>query len=262
MFNEKQRPKKRLFLALILGSLAVLSAVIYIVWKMMIPGLYSISESLPMIVGTIIIFTITFGIFLFFLTILTVMGIPLFKIFRPLAWSLVILLFPLAVFLGKLLKIKKERIERSFIEFSNHLFRQKQLIVPAEKILLLLPHCLQLDTCIYKITQDVTNCKQCGRCCIGSLLAVCKKYNVHMAVVPGGTLARRVVMQLRPKVVLAVACERDLTSGIQDVFPLPVFGVLNRRPQGPCFNTVVDANVVEQAILSLIGKGDVDETKS
>ena len=74
-----------------------------------------------------------------------------------------------------------------------------------------------------------------------------------MAVVTGGTLARQVVKGLRPKAILAIACERDLTSGIQDVFPLPVIGVLNDRPFGPCFNTQVDMERVERTVRAMIG---------
>ena len=65
-------------------------------------------------------------------------------------------------------------------------------------------------------------------------------------------LARQMVMQARPKAIVAVACERDLTSGIQDVFPLPVLGVLNERPYGPCFNTRVDKKKLEDAILAFL----------
>ena len=48
------------------------------------------------------------------------------------------------------------------------------------------------------------------------------------------------IIEKRPKLVVAVACEGDLTSGIKDCYPLPVIGVLNDRPFGPCFNTHVD----------------------
>ena len=67
------------------------------------------------------------------------------------------------------------------------------------------------------------------------------------------------VMQARPKAIVAVACERDLTSGIQDVFPLPVLGVLNERPFGPCFNTRVDINKLEAAILTFMDDEEAKE---
>jgi hypothetical protein len=49
-----------------------------------------------------------------------------------------------------------------------------------------------------------------------------------------------------------VACERDLTSGIKDCYPLPVIGVLNDRPFGPCFNTRVDVEKIDAALQSVL----------
>ncbi|WP_337781076.1 DUF116 domain-containing protein, partial [Phascolarctobacterium succinatutens] len=95
---------------------------------------------------------------------------------------------------------------------------------------------------------------------VGTMLGLAHKYGCHFAVATGGTLARQMVKQARPKAIVAVACERDLTSGIQDVFPLPVLGVLNERPFGPCFNTRVDINKLEAAILAFM-EDDEEETK-
>ncbi|MDR2007191.1 MAG: DUF116 domain-containing protein [Acidaminococcales bacterium] len=256
MFEKSPRPKKRLFLALVLISILLLSGVVYLLWNIMTPGLQNISSYLPEVVGGLILFLLVFSLFAFFLMALAVAGVPLFRLFQGMAWNFVNVLFPLAVFFGRLFNIGKERIERSFIALSNHLFQQKKMVIAPERLLLLLPHCLQRGDCPYKITQNIDNCRQCGGCRIGDLLRICRAYGVNMTVVPGGTLARKAVMSIRPKAVLAVACERDLTSGIQDVFPLPVFGVLNERPDGPCFNTMVDTQLVEKAIRRIIGRGD------
>jgi len=43
-----------------------------------------------------------------------------------------------------------------------------------------------------------------------------------------------------------------LTSGIQDVFPLPVIGMLNQRPFGPCCNTKVDIERVEVLLRDML----------
>ena len=69
----------------------------------------------------------------------------------------------------------------------------------------------------------------------------------------GGTIARRIVVQTRPRCIIAVACERDLTSGIQDSYPLPVFGVLNQRPHGPCVDTLVPMKALEDAVRIFLG---------
>jgi uncharacterized protein len=66
---------------------------------------------------------------------------------------------------------------------------------------------------------------------------------IPVVVATGGTLARRAVERHRPRTVVAVACERDLSSGVLDTFPLPVIGVINERPEGPCYNTRVDLKI-------------------
>ena len=114
-----------------------------------------------------------------------------------------------------------------------------------------MPHCLQDKDCSVKITHKVENCKRCGKCRIKDLLEVTEKYGVDLAVATGGTLARRIVKEKRPDLIIAVACERDLTSGIQDTIPLPVYGIFNERPFGPCLNTQVAMDRVE-AVLSEI----------
>lgn len=224
------------------------AAAIYGIWRIMIPRLAELHPSLPLIVGAAA-FLLTGGLVAGVVGIvLAIMGLPTLKQFYFWAWHVINFLFPLALFLGKMMKIPPRQIEDSFIEVSNHLVRRQHVKVPADRLLVLTPHCIQLDTCPYKVTRDIHNCHQCGGCGVGDLLTFSQKYGVHVAIATGGTLARQAVKKVRPKAILAVACERDLTSGIQDVFPLPVIGVLNERPNGPCYNTRVDMKKVETAI--------------
>ena len=60
-------------------------------------------------------------------------------------------------------------------------------------------------------------------------------------------------MDIRPKGIIAVACERDLTSGIVDVGEMDVIGILIDRPNGPCIDTKVDIKKLEEAILFYLG---------
>ena len=252
MMQVMTRPKKRLFLALLLASLVVAALSTYGLWKVSAPGLSSISQHLPLLLGAMLLLVVAVGALSVIGVILALMGLPTFGIFKGVAWTVINMLFPVATFLGRLLDVNKERVERSFIEVSNQLIRQKHVKVKPEQLLILTPHCIQLDTCPHKITRDIANCKKCGGCQVGDLLLLSEKYGVHVAIVTGGTLARKVIKTLRPRAVLAIACERDLTSGIQDVFPLPVIGVLNERPYGPCCNTKVQMSAVEQAVLQFI----------
>jgi hypothetical protein len=79
-------------------------------------------------------------------------------------------------------------------------------------------------------------------------MALRDAWGVQLAVATGGTIARRIVVEARPRLIIAVACERDLAAGIQDTYPLPVYGILNGRPHGPCLDTVLDLDKVEGAL--------------
>ena len=54
-----------------------------------------------------------------------------------------------------------------------------------------------------------------------------------------------------PNIILAVACERDLLSGIRDTMPMKVIGVFNERPEGPCINTVINVDYIKNILLYL-----------
>lgn len=259
MMDEALKPKKRIFMALTSVSALLGAIMVYIVWKVTVPGLNEISSLLPIVFGIIAVILVIALLSGVIGIVMALLGIPVMQVFFYWAWRAINILFPFAVVLGRLFNIPRERIEQSFIEVSNKLVLQHKVKVPAARIMILTPHCIQRDTCVHKITRNVENCRQCGGCCVGSMLALAHKYGCSFAVATGGTLARQMVKQARPKAIVAVACERDLTSGIQDVFPLPVLGVLNERPFGPCFNTRVDVDKLEQAILTFIDEEEIKE---
>jgi len=158
------------------------------------------------------------------------------------------LLFPVAVLLAKLLRFDRARLMASFVKVNNSLTIAQSKRIKGDRILVLLPHCLQIDVCNRKITNDISNCIRCGRCPVGGFVEAGERRGLKIEVVNGGTLARKRVAMWRPQGIIAVACERDLTLGIQDVHPVPVYGVINDRPHGPCVNTCVDMDNVDAAI--------------
>ena len=115
-----------------------------------------------------------------------------------------------------------------------------------------MPHCIQFDNCKIKVTRNVRNCVGCGRCEIGGLLSLSDEFGIILFISTGGTVARRKVYEERPDAVIAVACERDLTSGVQDAYPLPVYAIINKRPHGYCMETGVAIGDVRQAIRELV----------
>jgi hypothetical protein len=244
--------KKRLFIGLVMGTSALVCMFLVLLWIVPYIGLKEIHPTAPWIFGVLIftaIFIVSWAAFGLVFNIVSGKALPLFKRMRGIT---VRLFLPLMMLLGRTLGITKEKVWASFIKVNNELVASSGRRYRPSEILLLMPHCLQRSDCTVRLTYGVENCKRCGKCPILGLLDLSMKYGVHMDIATGGTIARRIVVQKRPKIILAVACERDLSSGIQDTYPLPVFGILNDRPFGPCLDTQVALNRLEAAMQNFL----------
>jgi uncharacterized protein len=248
-----QEPKKRTFISLLIATLALLFGAGYLIWWIPRVGLANIHPLLPVVfmvcvVGVLAV--IALGVILLLVTL--VRGREVF-LGQRLRWVVVKVLLPMMVPVGRLFGMPRDKVQQSFIAVNNQLVRSNLGSVHADRLLILLPHCIQNADCNIKITGDVHRCKSCGRCEIKDLVEIADKFGVDLSVATGGTLARRIIKDKRPKAIIAVACERDLTSGIVDCYPLPVIGIFNDRPFGPCVNTRVDMADVREALTFFIG---------
>ncbi len=157
-------------------------------------------------------------------------------------------LFPLVIHLSGTFRKNKDSIRSFFVDLNNILVESSIGRYSPHQVLVLLPHCLQDATCIYKVTNDIANCRRCGKCCIGDLRDLAVSTGVRFVVATGGTAARKTIEEAKPRLILSVACERDLTSGISDVSAIPVIGVTNDRKNGPCYNTSVDVRFLKDKL--------------
>lgn len=167
---------------------------------------------------------------------------------------LIRLMLPLMEIVGKLFGIDKNLIRRSFIRVNNEFVLSNQRPVSPDKLLLLLPHCIQASACPRRLLFSINNCADCGKCQIGLLRKLAEEHGFRIAIASGGTVARRIVVECKPECIVAIACERDLSSGIQDSYPIPVYGVLNKRPLGPCKDTRVAEDQLRQVLSCFLRK--------
>lgn len=158
------------------------------------------------------------------------------------------LFLPLMEIVGKAAGVEKTLVRRSFIKVNNEFVCADRRKLRPDEVLILLPHCIQNSTCSRRLGSSLENCARCGKCQISAIRNLAEKCGARVSIATGGTIARRIVAQTRPRLILAVACERDLVSGIQDSYPVPVFGVLNERPFGPCQDTLVPLPALESAL--------------
>lgn len=251
--SEKTYANKGLFVLLMAVTCLLIAGILVFLWWVQGAGLATIHPYLPRISGLVLAglsATVLLGTILLVLT--TVLGKDILGT-RLLRGVAIRFLLPLIEFLGRLAGVRRDTIRQSFIAMNNSLVMSQRLLIKPDRILILLPHCLQFTDCDIKITGDIGKCIRCDRCDISQLAQLAEKYRIDISVATGGTLARKVIMEKRPKLVVAVACEGDLTSGIRDCYPLPVLGILNDRPFGPCFNTSVETGKIDKALQSVVG---------
>lgn len=155
--------------------------------------------------------------------------------------------------LQKIIKLPEFAAEKMVINLNNNFVTSGEIrkFRPSET-LILLPHCLQDHRCEIRLTFNPGACEQCGRCPIGEILTISGKYEVELAIASGGTSARSCIQRRTPKLIIAVACPIDLSSGILDVHPITTVGILNEWRHGECFDTWVDTTRIEDACRTLI----------
>lgn len=144
------------------------------------------------------------------------------------------MILPFAMMLARRLRISRDRLGNSFVSFSNAIVSVSHK--PGQgKTIILLPRCLKAD--LKKEVKELAG--QAG---------------VEVYTAAGGGQARKIIREQRPTAVIGVACERDLMSGIHDIVPkMPTLGVTNKRPEGPCKNTLINMAELRKAIETLTG---------
>ena len=142
--------------------------------------------------------------------------------------------------------------KRRLLDFNNSLVLQSVAGKRRNHALLLVPFCIQHRSCPHHVVWNVANCANCGRCAMGGLREVAREHGMAMRVAIRSIFAPKFVREVKPDLVLAVACEHELLSGLLRVYPVACYGVLNARPEGPCRNTRVDVRSVEAAVKHLV----------
>jgi len=146
--------------------------------------------------------------------------------------------YPAAAVLGRRLRLSPDRLGHSFLDLANRLARRERPRGRAG-LLLLAPRCLSAHS-------------------MRSLRGLAAEAGCEFAVVGGGEEARALIGELDPAGVLAVACERDLVAGVREFAGArPVLALANRRPEGPCRNSEVDAEAARERLERLRGLAGV-----
>ena len=133
---------------------------------------------------------------------------------------------------------KRDWVEHAAIDVYNTLAVRRGRTVGKGELLVLIPRCLSKQA-------------------LDGVLEIAGRYEVPVFVATRGQLARRVIRERRPRAVVAVACERDMMTGLRDVAgKLPVLGLTMQLPNGPCRDATIDLEQMEKWVQGLVANGE------
>jgi hypothetical protein len=128
----------------------------------------------------------------------------------------------------------RDWVEHAAVEVYDGLALRRGWKVGSGELLALIPRCLSKGA-------------------LSGVLDVAGRYGVPVFVATRGQLARRVIRERRPRAVVAVACERDMLSGLHDVAgKVPVLGLTMRLPAGPCKDATIDLGKFESWVRGFV----------
>lgn len=228
------------FQGLYATALLLLHMAAWLLWFLVEPRLLTIGSwfrNTVFISGVAILGALDLGLVLIGLTVLTGKNfVPHFK-GKHLALSP---LLPMIVKIGTMMGLSKDRLSNSLLQVGNRITAANTKQIQSNELLILLPRCLT------KVMRDAVN-------------EIAVRYGIIAHVCGGGQQARQLLAEKRPKGVIAVACERDLMAGVQDVgAAIPVIAIANKRPEGPCRNTHIDLLDLENAFRTFLGEPPVE----
>ncbi len=154
-----------------------------------------------------------------------------------------------------------EVIDKKFVSLNNLMTRLRKKKSPPEGLLLLFPHCIQNSKCKQNIKHEINECIRCGKCKVKDLLELSEEYGISIAVASGGRIALKRVMAKEVQGVVAIACEKELRTGLMAAMPKAIYAVPNQRPYGYCVDTDVYMDDVIKAIKFFVKSYEKDSNK-
>ena len=139
--------------------------------------------------------------------------------------------------------------KRLFVEFNNRLTERAFGVDNGLSLT-----GIQRRVCRHHVAWRLDFCRRCGKCPVGPLLEICDRYGIEVRMAIRSRFAPQFVAEVVPDLVLAVACENEMTAGILRVAPYRCYGVLITRPEGYCKNTQVQVEEVERAARLFLGE--------
>jgi hypothetical protein len=145
--------------------------------------------------------------------------------------------------------VEEKELFQLYVEAKNRSLIDSFAATPYNERVVLLPQCLRGKDCPAEIGKYGYECQQCGRCNVAKIVQLTKDLGYKGTfILPGGSLAKKILVELKPKASLGVACSKELVLGSYLCEKVGVIGQGVELLRDGCINTIVDMKALKEAL--------------
>jgi len=145
--------------------------------------------------------------------------------------------------------VDEKELFQLYVEAKKRSLIESFASTPYNQRIVLLPQCLRAKDCPAEIGNYGYECQQCGKCSVAKILKLTKNLGYKgVFIMPGGSLAKKIMLELKPKASLGVACYKELVMGSYLCEKVGVIGQGVELIKDGCINTIANMKSLTEAI--------------
>ncbi len=145
--------------------------------------------------------------------------------------------------------VEEKELFQLYVETKNRSLVKNFASTPYNERVLLLPQCLRSKECPAELGKYGYECQECGRCSVAEIKHVTKNLGYKGTfILPGGSIAKKILLELKPKASLGVACFKELVLGSYLCERLGIIGQGVALIRDGCINTLVDCKALTETL--------------
>lgn len=145
--------------------------------------------------------------------------------------------------------VEEKELFQLYVETKNRSLVKNFASTSYNERVLLLPQCLRSSECPAKVGKYGYECQECGRCSVKKIKHVTKNLGYKGTfILPGGSIAKKILLEMKPKASLGVACFKELVLGSFLCEKLGIIGQGVALIRDGCINTLVDWKALNETL--------------
>lgn len=120
-----------------------------------------------------------------------------------------------------------------------------------EKVLLIMPRCVQKVGCRSQVQESLDECLVCGRCPLGDVAAVCDQHGLPALVAFRSHIAFDLARTQDPSLIVATACHDRLIKALRNVPEVPSLLAPLAGMDRMCINATVDVAWLDEQLAAI-----------